>query len=86
MPSYVKFMKDILSNKHKLEEFDTVALIEECNGILQKKLPPKLEDLRSFCIPCTIGQCNFERALCDLRVSVNLMPLFIYKKLGLGKV
>ena len=34
MPSYKKFMKDILSNKHKLEEFETIAHIEECSAIL----------------------------------------------------
>lgn len=28
MPSYVKFMKDILSKKRKLGEFETVALTE----------------------------------------------------------
>ena len=86
MPSYAKFMKEILSKKRKLEEFETVALTEECSAILQKKLPPKLKDPGSFCIPCTIGQCNFERALCDLGASVNLMPLSVYRKLGLGEV
>ena len=86
MPSYAKFMKDILSNKIKLEEFETIALIEECSAILQKKLPPKLKDLESFYISCTINQCNFEKALCDLGASVNLMPLSIYRKLGLGEV
>jgi hypothetical protein len=34
MPSYVKFLKDILSNKRKLEEYETVALTEECSAIL----------------------------------------------------
>ena len=34
IPSYAKFMKDILSNKRKLEEFETVALTEECSVIL----------------------------------------------------
>ncbi|XP_017973115.1 PREDICTED: uncharacterized protein LOC108661374 [Theobroma cacao] len=29
MPSYVKFLKDILTKKRKLEDFETVALIEE---------------------------------------------------------
>ena len=86
MPSYAKFMKEILSKKRKLEEFETVALTEECSAILQKKLPPKLKDPGSFCIPCTIGQYNFERALCDLGASVNLMPLSVYRKLGLGEV
>ncbi|XP_022851237.1 uncharacterized protein LOC111373015 [Olea europaea var. sylvestris] len=38
MPSYVKFMKDILSNKRRLEEYETTALTEECSAILQKKL------------------------------------------------
>ena len=44
MLSYVKFIKNILSNKHKLKEFKIVALTKECNAILQKKLPPKLKD------------------------------------------
>ena len=33
MPSYVKFMKDILSQK-RLEDFETVNLTEECSAIL----------------------------------------------------
>ncbi|XP_060968298.1 uncharacterized protein LOC115704515 [Cannabis sativa] len=44
MPTYLKFMKDILSKKRKLEEFEMVALTEECTAVLQKKLPPKLKD------------------------------------------
>jgi hypothetical protein len=36
MPSYVKFFKDILSNKRKLEEYENVALTEECSAFLQK--------------------------------------------------
>ena len=39
MPSYVKFMKDILSQKRRLADFDTVNLTEECSAILQRKLP-----------------------------------------------
>ena len=54
MPSYVKFLKDILSNKRKLEEYEIVALTEECSAILQKKLPPKLKDLESFISPFTL--------------------------------
>ena len=79
-------MMDILSNKCKLEQFKTIALIEECSAILQKKLLLKLKDPRSFYISCTISQCNFEKTLCDLRVSVNLMPLSMYRKLGLGEM
>ena len=46
----MKFMKNILANKKKLGEYETIALTEECSAILQKKLPPKLEDLGSFAI------------------------------------
>ena len=38
MPSYVKFMKDILSKKRRLSYFETVNLTEECNAILKRKL------------------------------------------------
>ncbi|XP_024027977.1 uncharacterized protein LOC112093540 [Morus notabilis] len=86
MPSYMKFMKEILSNKRKLEEYETDALTEECSAILQKKLPPKLKDPGSFTIPCTIGNSFFDKALSDLGASINLMSLSVYRKLGLGEV
>ena len=85
MPSYVKFMKDILSQKRRLADFETVNLTEECSAILQRKLPQKLKDPGSFTIPCTIGNAIFDRALCDLGASINLMPLSIFKRLGLGE-
>ncbi|XP_021675659.2 uncharacterized protein LOC110661353 [Hevea brasiliensis] len=44
MPSDAKFLREILSNKRRLEDYETVALTEECNAILQNKLPPKLKD------------------------------------------
>ena len=86
MPGYVKFMKDILAKKRKLGEYETVALSEECSVILQKKFSPKLKDLGSFTILCAIGNSIFERALCDLGASINLMLLSIFKKLSLGEV
>ncbi|GLU07084.1 hypothetical protein SLE2022_240580 [Rubroshorea leprosula] len=86
MPSYAKFLKEILSNKRKLEEYETVKLTEECSAILQNKLPPKLKDPGSFTIPCTIGNCHFDKVLCDLGASINLMPFSIFRKLGLGEV
>ncbi|XP_020259787.1 uncharacterized protein LOC109836335 [Asparagus officinalis] len=43
MPSYAKFLKEILSNKRKLDDYATVALTEECSAIIQNKLSPKLK-------------------------------------------
>ena len=84
MPRYVKFMKDVLSKKRKLRDYEIVTLSEECSAILQKKFPPKLKDPCSFTIPCAIGNAIFGRALCDLGASINLMPWSIFKKLKLG--
>ncbi|XP_048140761.1 uncharacterized protein LOC125316465 [Rhodamnia argentea] len=86
MPSYAKFLKEILANKRKLEDYETVKLNEECSAILQNKLPPKLKDPESFTIPCTIGNSYFDKALCDLGASINLMPHSVFRKLGLGEV
>ncbi|XP_074342316.1 uncharacterized protein LOC141679831 [Apium graveolens] len=82
-PSYAKFMKGILSQKLKLEELETVALTEECSALLQHKLPRKLKDPGSFTIPCTIGKLSFDKSLCDLGASINLMPLSVFMQLGL---
>ena len=54
MASYATFMKEILINKRKLEDYEIIMLSEECYARLQNKLPPKLKDPRSFTIPCTI--------------------------------
>ncbi|PIN19445.1 hypothetical protein CDL12_07878 [Handroanthus impetiginosus] len=85
MPSYVKFMKDLLSKKRCLDDYETVALTEECSAIIQNKLPPKLKDPKSFRIPCIIGTHFSGRALCDLGANINLMPYSIYRTLGLGE-
>ena len=86
MPSYAKFLKEILSKKRKIEDNETVALTAECSALIQNKLPPKLKDPGSFSIPCMIGDTSFDRALCDLGASVSLVPLSVCKKLGLGEL
>ena len=83
MSSYMKFMKKILENKKTLCEYETIALTEECSTILQKKLPPKLQDLGSFAIPFFIGNSVSGKALCDLGASINLMSLSMFKRLKL---
>ncbi|XP_075486390.1 uncharacterized protein LOC142526001 [Primulina tabacum] len=76
---------DILANKRKLEDHMTVSLTENCSALVQNKIPPKLKDPGSFSIPCTIGDFVFHKALCDLGASINLMPLSVFRKLGLGE-
>ena len=86
MPLYAKFLKDILSKKKKLNEFETVALSEECSALVTKTIPPKLKDPGCFTIPCSIGGKKIGKALCDLGANINLMPLSVFNSLGIGEV
>ena len=79
MPNYVKFLKDILARKMRLGEFETFALIQEYNQMFQNKILQKLKDRGSFTSRCSIGTNYSGKALCDLGVSINLMPLLVFK-------
>ncbi|KAK4256326.1 hypothetical protein QN277_009207 [Acacia crassicarpa] len=85
MPSYVKFMMEILSKKRRLEEFEMVALTQECSAMLTNRMPPKLKDPSSFTIPCAISPNYLGKALCDLGASINLMLMSIFKQLAVGE-
>ncbi|XP_039118484.1 uncharacterized protein LOC120254447 [Dioscorea cayenensis subsp. rotundata] len=83
MPKYAKFMKDLLTNKRKFEELETVALPQNCSAMIQRKLPEKLNNSRSFIIPWVIGEGMQEKALADSGASINVMPYKLFLKLVL---
>jgi len=83
IPNYGKFLKELISKKRSWEDVSTVTLTEDCSSIISSKLPTKLKDPGSFTIPCKLGKVDFPRCLCDLGASINLMPLSLFKKLGL---
>ncbi|KAI4305060.1 hypothetical protein L6164_028450 [Bauhinia variegata] len=85
MPKYAKFLKDLLSKKRKLEKLPIVTLNEEYSTILQNKMPQKFKDPRTFTGLNLIGSLTMDRALVDLRASINLMPYKVFKKLELGE-
>ncbi|GJV82118.1 reverse transcriptase domain-containing protein [Tanacetum coccineum] len=80
-----KFM-EIFRNLHFELSFAD-ALIHMPNAVvlkkLPKKLPKKLGDPGRFLIPCDFSEFDNCLALADLGASINLMPLSIWKKLGL---
>lgn len=84
--AYTKFLKNILSNKRKLEKFETMALLEECSAILQNELRSKLKDPRSLSMPCMIGNKSFNKALYDLGASISLMSLSLCKRIHIGEL
>ncbi|GJR14111.1 reverse transcriptase domain-containing protein [Tanacetum coccineum] len=83
MPNYGKFLKELVNNKHKIEQISAAFLSDESSAILQNKVPPKLGDPRSFLIPCNFNKAFSCNALADLGASINLMPYSLYAKLSL---
>ncbi|XP_016206391.1 uncharacterized protein LOC107646743 [Arachis ipaensis] len=86
MPLYAKFLNDLINKKRSWHEKETILLTEECRALIQKGLPPKLEDPRSFFLPCTIGRLSINKAMCDLGASINLMPSSLVRKLCIEEV
>ncbi|XP_014511686.1 uncharacterized protein LOC106770386 [Vigna radiata var. radiata] len=81
IPSYAKFLKELLMKKRKYIDKETIEVQGNYSAIIQKMLPPKLQDLGSFTIPCTIGELEVGRALIDLGASISLMPMSMFKKI-----
>nr|GEZ95999.1 hypothetical protein [Tanacetum cinerariifolium] len=97
MLKYQKMLKALLSNKEKLQELANTPLneiaqrsylksypknLETPGTVILKKLPEKLGDPGKFLIPCGFSELKC-KALADLGASINLMPLSVWKKLGL---
>nr|GEW15724.1 hypothetical protein [Tanacetum cinerariifolium] len=76
IPKYQKMLKALLSNTPLNKNYSTVIL---------KKLPKKLGDPEKFLIPCGFNKLKC-KALADLGASINLMPLSVWKKLGLPEL
>ncbi|XP_019227427.1 PREDICTED: uncharacterized protein LOC109208727 [Nicotiana attenuata] len=74
-----------MSRKFEFEDLATVTLTQTCSAIVTRPKAEELSDLGSFIIPCTIGNYAFAKALCDLGASINLTPMAIYKRLGIGR-
>ncbi|KAE8708130.1 Protein CHROMATIN REMODELING 8 [Hibiscus syriacus] len=85
IPNYAKFLTDIFSKRTRIGEFETVVVTEGCMAMLHNQMPPKLKDLSIFTIPCAIENRYVGKALCDLGASINLMPKFVFRRLGIEK-
>ena len=66
IPSYAKFLKDLITVKRKTNVPKKVFLTEQVSSILQCKLPIKYKDPGCPTITCMIGVSQIERALLDL--------------------
>lgn len=80
IPMYVKFLKELFTNKRR-----TMCFIEVEHNI-QKSMygMHKCSDPSVFTIPCTIGKITVTNCVLDLSASVNVLPYSWYLSLRLG--
>ena len=86
VPSYAKFLKDLITVKRKTNVPKKAFLTEQVISILQCKLSLKYKDPGCPTVTCMVGVNQIERALLDLGASVNLLPYSIYLQLGLREL
>jgi hypothetical protein len=86
IPSYAKFLKDLVTVKRKTNVPKKAFMTEQVSAILQCKLPLKYKDPGCPTITCMIGVSQIERALLDLGASVNLLPYSVYLQLRPGEL
>ncbi|XP_073049444.1 uncharacterized protein [Primulina eburnea] len=78
------------TEKKSLEELKTLhtnsqsAEQEELES--PRNLSKKMQDPGEFIVPCEIGGQSVEKAICDSRASINIMPSSLYEKLGLSRM
>ncbi|XP_050878466.1 uncharacterized protein LOC127082269 [Lathyrus oleraceus] len=82
MPTYAKFMKDILTKKMRYTDQETINLDVSYSVIIQRIIPREEIDPRRITLPLTIGNVYIGKALIDLGSRINLIPLCVVKRLG----
>ncbi|XP_057419052.1 uncharacterized protein LOC130713292 [Lotus japonicus] len=85
IPSYGKYMKDLLNKKDRLKalhEDEVIQLNGRCSAILQRLPPPKHRSSKSLVLPVKLDNNQSCNALIDSGATINLMPISLLKRLG----
>jgi hypothetical protein len=86
MPSYAKFLKDLVTIKRKTNVLKKAYLTEQVSSILQCTLPIKYKDPGCPTIACMIGKSQINRALLDMGGKYESPSLFSVSAVGIGRV
>ena len=85
VPSYAKYIKDIINNKRPLPSTEVIKLTEDCSTSILD-FPEKKTDPGCHKISCSTGIQYFDQALCDLRASVSVTPKAVFDMLNLTQL
>jgi hypothetical protein len=86
VPTYAKYLRDILNNKRPLPSTEVIKLTEECSAAILNISLVNKKDPGCPTIECSIGDQHFNNALCDLGASVSVMPKSVFDKLHHSKL
>ncbi|GJZ80468.1 retrovirus-related pol polyprotein from transposon 297 family protein [Tanacetum coccineum] len=86
IPAYVKFLKDLCTQKKKLKVTlpKKIDLTEHVSAVLSSSLPPKFKDPRASLFLVVVGNIAIKKALLDLGASINILPASLVDKYDLG--
>ena len=77
MPSHVKFFKDILAKKRRMNEYGIVALMQATSDFFKNRISEKITNPGTFTVGCSIDGMDSCCALRNLGASINFMPLSV---------
>ncbi|GKB23042.1 reverse transcriptase domain-containing protein [Tanacetum coccineum] len=77
MPNYGKFLKELVSNKHKLEQISSAFLSDESSAIIQNKVPPKLGEHKTQNMLLEVGKFTFHVDFVILKMEEDSKVPFI---------
>nr|XP_010313156.1 uncharacterized protein LOC104644705 [Solanum lycopersicum] len=80
---FITILKQLSINVPLIEDLEQMLGYAKFMKDMVTKKTSK-EDMGALTIPCTIGLLHFAKVLCNIGKSINLIPLSIYKKLGLA--
>lgn len=78
-------MQDLTSPKFDFQDLATVTFTQNCIVMFTRPISENMFNPKGFSISCTIDIYAFSKPLYDLEANINLKPLYIHKKLGIGK-
>ncbi|CAM8902851.1 unnamed protein product [Rhodiola kirilowii] len=84
IPRYAKFLKELCTNRRRSTRYDQELMSRNVSAVIQRKVPPKCGDPRTYTIPCTIGNIRIKNCMLNLGASINVLPLSIYSCLRIG--
>ncbi|GKB57431.1 MAK10-like protein [Tanacetum coccineum] len=70
-------MYNVILDKYE----ESLELGKNGSAFIQGKMPEKIKDPRLFTLPCRLGDSKPFDTLADLGSCVNLIPLYLFKKL-----